>query len=505
MTSHDTERLIFEVLDGSTDPDQCKRLADLIAADDAVLALYCRCCEVDSALHRIAKGRSGLTSAATLDTPAMIDRKRTRTAVIAAIAAVFLMGVMLWLFGVPADDPVARLATSPDARYSTLHGGQHAPPGDNLMTGSTTRLSQGRAELTFRNGVRTVIEAPAEWTMVDDSRLDLRRGSAWVEVPPLATGFQVFTPNLEITDLGTEFGVLVEEDRHDEVHVFSGVVEARRRASAETPRRVRLTAGSAAAATPLPLLELIPARPERFASSLPPALPYLRWDFSANHPDGWPATGPHPGVTDATARPNGPLERPGDGPGAPAIRLAAGQRLETGWLGISGSRARSIAGWIRVPAEVADAEMPASIVYWGRESDSLSMMKWRVGLNLDLQREGGVKGALRTEFGNGHLIGTTDLRDGKWHHIASVYLGGNTADNTRRILHFVNGVPEPASSARHRWIDTASHTPLQFGGRLGRLDLADFIVVEGVLSGEQIAALARREPLPSADRQAETR
>lgn len=497
MTDNDTERLIFEVLDGSADADQCKRLADLIAADAAVLALYCRCCEVDSALHRIAKGRSGLTSAATLDTPTMIDRKRTRTAVAAAMAAVFLMGVMLWLFGVPADDPVARIATSPDARYSTLLGGQHAPPGDKLISGSTTRLSQGRAELTFRNGVRSVIEAPAEWTMVDENRLDLRRGAAWVEVPPPATGFQVFTPNLEITDFGTEFGVLVEEDRHDEVHVVSGVVEARRRGLADPPSRVRLTAGSAAAATPLPLLDLIPVRPERFTTSLPPVLPYLRWDFSADHPDGSPATGPHPAVADATARPDGPLERVSDGPGAPAIRLAAGQRLETDWLGISGSRARSIAGWIRVPAEVANENIPASIVYWGRESDSLSMMKWRVGLNLELLGEGGVKGALRTEFGNGHLIGTTDLRDGKWHHIASVYLGGNTADNTRRILHFVDGVPEPTSSARHRWIDTAPSTPLQFGGRLGQIDLADFIVVEGVLTSEQIAALARGEPLPS--------
>jgi len=118
-------------------------------------------------------------------------------------------------------------------------------------------------------------------------------------------------------------------------------------------------------------------------------------------------------------------------------------------------------------------------------------MKWRVGLNPEAEREGGVKGALRTEFGRGRVIGSTDLRDGRWHHIAAVFQGGNTADNTRRVLLYVDGRLEAVSSSAHQRISTRSATPLQFGGRGGRFDLDDFRVVEGALSPEDVAALAR--------------
>lgn len=60
MSPDETERLIFDVLDGSCEAGERERLMALLLEDAAAFEIYCRCCEMDSALHRIAKERAGL-------------------------------------------------------------------------------------------------------------------------------------------------------------------------------------------------------------------------------------------------------------------------------------------------------------------------------------------------------------------------------------------------------------------------------------------------------------
>jgi ferric-dicitrate binding protein FerR (iron transport regulator) len=287
MSPDETERLIFEVLDGSADAKQRGDLAALLAADPDALTTYCRCCELDSALHRIAKGRGSLGTVASLAATGTEDRLGVRTPLLAAVAAVLLLGALLWLFRAPAVESLARISTSPDALYNELHSKEGPTPAGELVAGSAVWLSQGSVELVFQNGVRSVIEAPAEWVMVDENRMDLRHGVAWFEVPPAAAGFQVFTPDLEVTDLGTEFGVLAEQGKNDQVHVFSGAVHARHRSAPATVPQIRLSAGMAATASPLRLLDLISVEPERFSESIPAVLPHLRWSFASRGPQGW--------------------------------------------------------------------------------------------------------------------------------------------------------------------------------------------------------------------------
>lgn len=497
MSPDEMDRLIFEVLDGSADAGQREQLAAWLLADPVAFSTYCRCCEMDSALARIAKGRSSLAAVKSLDAPGVGHPSRVRTSLLVAVAAVWLLGMMLWLFRAPPVESLARIVSSPDALYRMLDGEGNAASAADLAAGTEVWLSQGRVELVFHDGVRAVIEAPAEWSVVDEKRVDLRRGVAWFEVPPAGVGFQVFSPELEVTDLGTEFGVLIEQGKNDEVHVFEGAVHARHRSAAPSNPPMRLTANQAASARPTRRLELIPVEEGRFSKSLPAILPHLKWSFAREEPQGFPTEGSHPALAEAFARPKGAPAIVADGPGGSALRLAPGQYLETDWPGILGSRARTVAGWIRIPADLSQAEIPSSIVFWGREGGTLSKMKWRVGINLEMFKEGGVKGALRTEFGLGYVIGSTDLRDGRWHHVASVFQGGNTGDNTSRILQYVDGEPEAHHAAVHQVIETETGSPLEFGGRGGRIDLADFIVVEGALTAEQISALARRQVPPS--------
>lgn len=90
------------------------------------------------------------------------------------------------------------------------------------------RLESGLAQIVFYNGARVAIEGPAELRLVSSTEAVCVGGTLTAEVPPQARGFRMGTPRLEITDLGTAFGLKVREDR-SELHVFEGRVEWRAR------------------------------------------------------------------------------------------------------------------------------------------------------------------------------------------------------------------------------------------------------------------------------------
>lgn len=104
------------------------------------------------------------------------------------------------------------------------------------------RLESGLAQIVFYQGARVVIEGPAELELVSSSQAVCLRGTLTAEVPPPSRGFRVTSPRLEVIDLGTTFGLRVNE-QHAEVHVFEGRVEFR--AGEETVVRP-LLAGQAA-------------------------------------------------------------------------------------------------------------------------------------------------------------------------------------------------------------------------------------------------------------------
>jgi len=491
MKEDDIERMVMEVLDRTASDAQREELAKILTMDPAALDLYCRCCEIDSALQRLAMGRSGL-AAASLDPEQATRRHPVRTAMLTAVAAVALVAASLWLVQAPRVEPLVVFTQGPATVFSIEHLDERDPSDNQLAEHSIVRLSQGEMELRFRNGVTSLIEAPAEWVIKAGDRIELRRGSAWFGVPPTARGFQVLSPELDVVDLGTEFGVIVEEGRSDQVHVLNGSVQVRHRAAAVENGTLTVFAGQAVSASPRQKLLPIPLDAARFAKSLPAESFEMHWSFDARLAEGWVPEGNHPQLAAGLMRPLGSPESI-NGPLGQALRLTPDHSLKSRWAGILNARPRTIAGWIRVPEDISDSELPTSIVFWGKEGDNLSMMKWRVGLNAETHNEGGVKGALRNEFGLGRVIGSTDLRDGRWHHIAAVFQGGNAPDNTKRVLLYVDGLLEALSSSAHQRIDTRSESPLQFGGFGGRVDIDEFHIIEGALSPEQVAALSRLE------------
>ena len=95
--------------------------------------------------------------------------------------------------------------------------------GEPLMPGSLA-FESGTIEMLFFNGVRSVIEGPADLLLVNDSQVFCRRGKWSVTVPPSGIGFEIQTPHGTIRDLGTQFFAAVAGEQCD-VHVLKGSVE----------------------------------------------------------------------------------------------------------------------------------------------------------------------------------------------------------------------------------------------------------------------------------------
>lgn len=149
-----------------------------------------------------------------------------------AVAAglVVLVGVTAWLrFGGggprrgETSRAVAMLNRVVNARWN---GPEQFPRLGAPLEPGTLLLDSGLAQIVFYNGARVVIEGPAELRLVSSTEAVCERGTLTAEVPPPARGFRIVTPRLDVTDLGTAFGLKVNRDR-SELHVFEGHVEFR--------------------------------------------------------------------------------------------------------------------------------------------------------------------------------------------------------------------------------------------------------------------------------------
>ncbi|MGJ8692948.1 MAG: LamG-like jellyroll fold domain-containing protein [Thalassotalea sp.] len=98
--------------------------------------------------------------------------------------------------------------------------------GDIVQAGELI-VSHGFLELEFYRGAQLKIAGPTTINIIDEEHIQLLSGKVMTDVPKVAIGFTIDTPNSEIIDLGTEIGVEVLPNGQSNVHVFEGLVEAR--------------------------------------------------------------------------------------------------------------------------------------------------------------------------------------------------------------------------------------------------------------------------------------
>lgn len=273
-----------------------------------------------------------------------------------------------------------------------------------LEKGATLRVAQGTVEIVFREGVRCLLDAPGELSVVKQGRVILQGGRARFDVEEQARGFQVISGDLQLTDLGTTFGVDATRAT-PEVHVLSGLVIGQGRSGKREEIRVEggqaMVLASEGALTPIPIDE------ERFPDALGTGIPALLLSFDGNGEGCAGSIARRDGVNLSLANEYAPevvAGRFGE-----ALRFDGRQtHALTNWPGISGSQARSVSLWLK--AEKSELANP--ILGWGALGTDERMSFFGLRLSFD--------GTLRIVSGRRWLEGSTVIDDGEWHHVVVV-------------------------------------------------------------------------------------
>ena len=245
--------LVLRYFDGDLDAAELDELNELLRSDgllrDAFAALCVRTRMVREigepqrqAETRTADGSEGIITQLKLARDEVRGRGRGGMArwvrAFAALAALALVSVGLFLgfsgetTDLPVDDRVSRPVAGKNhiARLVQVVKARWGAENSDLKKGA--RLSQGKlrlesglAKLRFSSGAKVTLEGPAEYEIVDDDLTRLISGRLSAKIPRSAIGFKVDTPTARVVDLGTAFGVDVEEDGATEIAVFEGEVE----------------------------------------------------------------------------------------------------------------------------------------------------------------------------------------------------------------------------------------------------------------------------------------
>ncbi|MEM9283174.1 MAG: FecR family protein [Verrucomicrobiota bacterium] len=140
----------------------------------------------------------------------------------------------------PSALGVARLVASIDADWLSK-----APLENEALPAGKYELAQGAIDLLFTDGARVSLSGPARFSLVSARHIHLDAGNLVAQIPDEALGFIVTSPQSEVVDLGTEFGLSVSHEEGTDVHVIDGLVEVLSRESGSGSRGVRIAEGQA--------------------------------------------------------------------------------------------------------------------------------------------------------------------------------------------------------------------------------------------------------------------
>jgi hypothetical protein len=361
------------------------------------------------------------------------------------------MFAALWWAVAPGPAP-ARIVRTESAAWAS---GTPAPQVGAAVARGRLHLAQGLVELGFARGARMIVEGPAEFEVRGAEHAVLHQGRAVTRMPKGTKGFVLDSPRGRLIDQGTEFGVSVTRSGDTEVHVLEGKVEA---VPENSQRPLQLTENQAARLTS-DHVEQFAADAIGFITDLPPipgrAIGYLHWSFDEGRGEVSHNRGHGLGLPAARALHRSfPANAPGpqwiSGQFGSGIAFdGRGNYVECEFPGIAGGEPRTVAFWVKVPRDSSIQE-GYGIVNWG--TYDAPGLAWQISVNPNAAE--GPLGRLRLGVHEGWVIGTTDLRDDRWHHCAVVLYGGHRPDSATHILLYLDGELEPAARKAVREIRT---------------------------------------------------
>ncbi len=444
-----------------------------------------------SVLTEIVEEREGLTP---FRWPDLI-----KTGLISAVASIGLMLLLQTIIFREGDEEALKADSVENYSARLEHsnnlvwdqGSLERVRDDGWLANGLLKITGGEANITLNSGATILVEGPAQLSIESGNRVFLKSGRLTANVPPPASGFTVNTPRLNAVDIGTRFGVSVEPNGDSEIHVMQGEVEASR--SSGLSSVISLVEGMAVRADERTRTELqaIDYGGDRFFQDLGVneiIQPGLRFDFDESGGAF---------IEDSGYSMNYDVDLVGDGELGRSPRRAAGHTggglifQEGEALEVNLARdfrldmPHSVAFWVKLPPKLGSSKK-SQILQYGRDG-----LSWNVQCNLESNR--GRRGALRVECGDAYLVGSTEIADGNWHHVAYRYIGGETPDLASNLHLFIDGKLEPVSDFQSGTVSSGSARLLRLGayddeGIQGWLD--DLVIFQEAVSTTQLQELA---------------
>lgn len=456
MNSNLTDREILElnelcnaVVDETLTDAQRARLTAWLVASEPARQFYVRALAQSASLHSYASEMHA-------EAPSHPAEPRGWGKILwfgGALAAAASVALVFWLMPRPAPAEltasvakpavyVARLSAAKEIQWA---GGAALQPGAMLRKGQRLELAGGFAEVTFDSGARVVLEGPTSFVINSAWDSTLRKGTLKASVPQQAIGFRVSNASVEVTDLGTEFTMSTDASGGTEVLVLKGEVEAAPHGHGDSDTILLRERESRRFETSG--VSEVSDSAEKFARyALPQPLDRFMTDFHFAHwsfdqsAAGFAGQYSGEGARELAARLDG---EPKDvaqarvpGHWQQALRLDGQMQVQTSFPGISGLSPHTISFWVRVPEDAALSDSYA-MVAWRAGTPQLSYRPVHIGWNRNPNE--GALGALRTDFSGGCALGTTSLRDGRWHHVAVVLTPSDDAGMPVQVKQYLDG------------------------------------------------------------------
>jgi len=182
---------------------------------------------------------------------------------IVSIAASLLLVLYVWTHPRHIPQDVATVTDVFQARWDQ----------PNAMLTKGARLFDNRKEINllggimkmqFDNGVQVVIEGPAVFSIEAYERMRLTAGKLYAKVPKQGIGFRVNSPNCGVIDLGTEFGMDVNDRGQTSVHLIKGKASLVTSAQQRLQQSQILQEKEAASVTSAGTIEQVAFQEQRF-------------------------------------------------------------------------------------------------------------------------------------------------------------------------------------------------------------------------------------------------
>ncbi len=346
--------------------------------------------------------------------PKIIRHPMAWWAGIGAIAASLVAAFVL--HEKPAVDPAPSVAWLTGSKDAQWNGSGGPQPGDSLERGQRLDLQSGLAEVTFDSGARVVLEGPTSLEVESAWAASLKSGVLTTSTPSEAAGFRVANTAVAVTNLGGDVRIETDHTGGAEVVALNG--------SAETAA---------------------PGRAEKV----------LLKSKQARH------------FTGGGAMPVADLDKK-------LSRFAQRAGLERKGRPVKltqGSNARTVAFWVRIAKDATPGQQ-AEIAGFGRQKSNPLRVAWNT------TPEHGLLGALRTELAGESIVGRTSLRDGEWHHVAVMIVGGKKTGRLE-LKQYVDGQLEGTKMLARKKVDGGDAREFvhagdpMVGGELDKLIFAD--------------------------------